>query len=75
MKLTDKEIDYLEAHIPELAQAAVTQAYWNTLASGNSVLIAEHGALVEVFPDGMRKFIKKLQPRVWLDSEQQLKIK
>jgi hypothetical protein len=62
MSLSEKALDYLEAHIPELAEVAFKQAYWAALASGSSVLISENGNLVEVFPDGTRKFIKKLEP-------------
>ena len=62
MKLSEKELDYLESHIPELAAAAVTQAYWTALASGHSVLEADDGKLIEVFPDGTRKFIENLPP-------------
>ncbi len=62
MALSEEEISYLEEHIPELADAAFTQAYWAALASGSSVLIAEKGNLVEVFPDGKKKFIKHLTP-------------
>lgn len=64
MKLSEEALDYLEAHIPELAQVAFTQAYWAALASGSSVLMSEGGNLVEIFPDGKRKFIKKLPPRI-----------
>lgn len=63
MILTEEAIFYLEEHIPELAIAAITQAYWTALASGHTVLEAENGALVEVFPDGTRKFIKRLPLR------------
>lgn len=58
----EKAIDYLEAHIPEMAQAAVTQAFWQALASGSSVLVAENGAINEVFPDGTVKFVKPSPP-------------
>ena len=34
---------FLEEHIPDLADAAVRQAYWSSLASGNDVLICENG--------------------------------
>jgi hypothetical protein len=60
MDLSEKALDYLEEHIPELAEVAFKQAYWAALASGSSVLVSENGSLVEVFPDGKRKFIKKL---------------
>ncbi|HSX11747.1 MAG TPA: hypothetical protein VLF94_08540 [Chlamydiales bacterium] len=60
MSLSEKAIDYLEQHIPELAEVAFKQAYWAALASGSSVLVSENGSLIEVFPDGRRKFVKKL---------------
>jgi hypothetical protein len=60
MGLSEKAIDYLEEHIPELAAAAFKQAYWSALASGSSVLMSENGNLVEVFPDGRKEFRKKL---------------
>ena len=64
MALSEKEISFLEEHIPELAAVAFKQAYWAALASGSSVLISENGNLVEVFPDGKRKFIKQLSPAI-----------
>lgn len=39
----EKAIEYLEKHIPEMAEAAVRQAYWQALASGSSVLVSENG--------------------------------
>ena len=53
---------FLEEHIPELAQSAVTQAYWQALASGNSVLQSENGTIYELFPDGTRKIVKAITP-------------
>jgi hypothetical protein len=41
--------NYIEAQLPELMATATKQAYWQTLQSGHSVLIAENGFLVEVF--------------------------
>ncbi len=75
MELTEEAMCYLEEHIPELAAAAITQAYWAALASGNSVLEAENGALVEVFPDGTRKFIKTLPPRTKVTPGSQFKLR
>lgn len=34
MSLSDEAMTSLEGHIPELAESAVTQAYWQALASG-----------------------------------------
>ena len=36
------------------------QAYWQALASGSSVLEVDQWHIVEVFPDGTRKTIKKI---------------
>jgi len=58
------DIEFLEEHIPELAEAAVTQVYWQTLASGNSVLESDNGVIYEVFPDGTRKAVKTIEPPI-----------
>lgn len=62
MALSEEAMTYLEEHIPELAEPAFKQAYWAALASGSTVLISEDDNLVEIFPDGTKKFIKKLPP-------------
>lgn len=62
MPTSEKSMLFLEEHIPELAQSAVTQAYWQALASGNSVLTSDNGVIYEVFPDGTRKLIKTTPP-------------
>ncbi|TAF97344.1 MAG: hypothetical protein EAZ14_08240 [Runella slithyformis] len=63
MTLQQKEIDYLEEQIPLLAELAVSQAFWQSLASGHSVLVADNGELVEVMPDGTKHFVKKIAKR------------
>ncbi|MBF0136787.1 MAG: hypothetical protein H7833_16385 [Magnetococcus sp. DMHC-1] len=62
MELSEKSIRFLEKQIPDLAEAAVTQAYWQALASGNSVLASDDGMIYEVFPDGSRKIVKAITP-------------
>lgn len=64
MPLDEKTMRFLEEHIPELADAAVRQAYWQALASGSSVLECEGGVIYEVFPDGTRKIVKTIQPPI-----------
>jgi hypothetical protein len=56
----EQSMQFLEEHIPDLADAAFTQAYWQALATGSSVLKVKHGEIIEVFPDGSRKTIKKI---------------
>jgi hypothetical protein len=60
--IQEKEIEHLEKHIPELAETAVTQAYWQALAAGSSVLESEDGVIYEIFPDGTRKALKTIEP-------------
>jgi hypothetical protein len=60
MKLTEKELDFLEEQIPAMTEQATQTAYYTALANGHSVVIAEGGHLVEVYPDGTRKIRKKL---------------
>ena len=62
MSIQEEVIQYLEAHIPELAESAVTQAYWQALAAGSSVLESENGVIYEVFPDDTRNLVKTIEP-------------
>ena len=71
----EKAIEYLEEHIPEMAEAAVKQAYWQALASGSSVLISDNGVIKEVFPDGTSKIIERNAPFVKAKKGQIIKIK
>lgn len=64
MSEDDKTLDDLEKLIPPLSGSAVTVAYWQALASGNSVLETDDGAIYEVFPDGTRKLVKKIAPAI-----------
>ncbi len=61
MALTEQALDYLEQQIPALAEMALQKAYWQTLASGDSVLIADNGQIVEVEPDGTRTVVKTIR--------------
>jgi hypothetical protein len=74
MTLSEEAMCFLEEHIPELADVAFKQAYWAALASGSSVLISENGNLVEVFPDGKQKFIKRLPQSTPVTRGQRLEI-
>lgn len=56
----EKTLRYLESHIPEMAASAVTQAFWQALASGNSVLESRGGAIYEISPDGSQKKLKNI---------------
>ena len=58
----EKNIRELELQFPLLSGTAFMAARQQTLASGQSVLQSEQGVLYEVFPDGTRKVVKKIEP-------------
>ncbi len=60
-KLDDKTLDFLEKQIPDLMAAAITVAYNSALADGESVLQVEGDELIEQFPDGTKRVIKKIE--------------
>ncbi len=62
--MDEKQLDFLEQAIPELADAAFNRAYWGALAAGFSVLETEGENLVQIHPDSTKTFIKKVPPRV-----------
>ena len=74
-ELDEAAMCFLEEKIPELVDGAVKQAYYAALASGNSVLIAEDGHLVEIFPNGSKKIIKPISPRSKNIIGQKLRLK
>lgn len=53
-------LSFQEAGIPELAEGAVKQAYYQALAAGCSVVEAVDGHLVEQWPDGSVRKIRRL---------------
>lgn len=61
MTHSDETLDLLEEQIPALARSAGTIAYWEALSAGLSVLQVEGGHLVETFPDGTQRIIKKVE--------------
>lgn len=58
----EKHISDLELQFPLLSGVAFTAARQQTLASGQSVLQSEQGAIYEVFPDGTRRRVKEIEP-------------
>ena len=74
MTINEESMCFLEEHIPDLADAAVKQSYWQALATGSSVLIFEEGQLVEQFPDGTKKIVKQLEPQTAVKLGQYLEL-
>ncbi len=59
----EKHILKLESEFPALSGSAFAAARDRVLASGQSVLQSENGDIYEVFPDGRRRWIKKIEKR------------
>lgn len=65
----------LEASIPKLAKNATALAGRQALTSGNRILIAEAGEVIEVRPNGTRHAVKKIEPSVKMQKGQVIRIK
>jgi len=61
---TEKELNFLEKKIPELAGSATKKAYLDALSHGHSVVGIVGGDIVSTAPDGTRTFIKEAKPMV-----------
>ena len=72
--MDDKKLDFLEKAIPELANAAFSDAYWKAIHAGFSVLETEGENLIEVHPDGTKTFIKKIPPRTPVEKGVKIEI-
>ncbi len=71
----EKTMVYLEEQIPALSRSAVAVAYLQTLASGQSVLESDGGAICEVFPDGTRTLVKQIAAPTPVEMGRKLRIR
>ena len=62
-QIPGSELDRLERLFPPISAVAFAAARERVLASGQSVLQVEAGAIYEVFPDG-RRFVKAVEPAI-----------
>ena len=60
--MSDHDIQQLENRFPPVSGSAFAAARERVLASGQSVLQSENGVIYEVFPDGRRIEVKKIEP-------------
>jgi hypothetical protein len=60
--MSDHDIQNLESQFPSVSSSAFAAARERVLASGQSVLQSHDGVIYEVFPDGRRVEIKKIEP-------------
>lgn len=71
----EKTMIYLEEQIPALSASAVTVAYLQTLASGQSVLESDNGGIYEVFPDGTKRLVKQIPAPTPVEVGRKLRIR
>ncbi|HEY1170925.1 MAG TPA: hypothetical protein VGH19_06100 [Verrucomicrobiae bacterium] len=62
--MSDQEIQQLENQFPTVSGSAFAAAREQVLLSGQSVLQSENGVIYEVFPDGHRVEVKRIEPPV-----------
>jgi hypothetical protein len=62
--MQDQEIHKLESQFPAVSGTAFATARKQVLASGQSVLQSEDGVIFEVFPDGRREVVKRIEPPI-----------
>jgi len=60
--MSDQDIQELENQFPAVSGSAFAAAREQTLASGQSVLQSEQGLIYEVYPDGARRLVKRIEP-------------
>ena len=67
-------IELLEQTFPPASGVAFSNARDSVLASGQSVLQSENGAIYEVSPGGSRRFVKSITPPVDVTPGQKIEL-
>ncbi len=60
--MSEKDIQQLENQFPLVSGSAFVAARQEALENGLSVLQSENGVIYEVFPDGHRREVKRVEP-------------
>ena len=75
MTHNEQTIDFLENYIPEIAEIATQQAFWEALNSGNGVVIAQDGFIIELFSDGTKNILGELPTQLNVVKGQKILLK
>jgi hypothetical protein len=73
--VSDQDIHTLENRFPAVSGSAFAEARERVLASGQSVLQSQDGLIYEVFPDGRREFVKKIEPPTTVEPGKMITIR
>jgi hypothetical protein len=60
--MSDQDIQQIESQFPAVSGLAFAAARERVLACGESVLQSQDGIIYEVFPDGRRVEVKRIEP-------------
>ena len=60
--MSDQDIQQLESQFPAVSGSAFAAARAHALASGQSVMQSQDGVIYEVFPDGSKVEVKRIEP-------------
>ena len=71
-KLNERTMSAQEKRIPQLAEDAVKQARSKALKAGRKVVEAVDGKLIETYPDGSHKVLKRLTAPIPVAPEHKL---
>jgi hypothetical protein len=70
----EDELEALEQQFPPASGIAFADARDSVLASGQSVLQSENGAIFEVSPDGTQRFVKSIAPPMNVQPGQKIEL-
>ena len=60
--MSEQDIQQLESEFPAVSGSAFAAAREHVLESGQSVLQSQDGVIYQVFPDGRKEAVKKIEP-------------
>ncbi len=66
--MSDQDVQRLESQFLAASGSAFAAARAHVLASGQSVLQSQDGMIYEVFPDGRKVAVKKIEPPIQVVS-------
>lgn len=65
--MSERDSSQGEEDIPALAEQAIRNAVASAIAAGRSVLVTQDDAVYEVFPDGAKRLLTQLLPRMRIE--------
>lgn len=73
--MSDQDIQKLESQFPAASGIAFAAARKQALDAGLSVLESRDGMIYEVFPDGRRVEVKRIEPPVFVELGRKIQLR